>query len=169
MAVTSGQILTYASPTSGSHYGTFTTTLSSHSTVGAIAITGWNVNYVRSVAFSTSTSSDNTTSSATSTSSTGNTPTSAISGGAIAGIVVGVIVGVSLLAMALFIFMRRRRKQRQQTTSEADSSQARQNQQVELHGQCLAHEMDQAHMVAELPTGHGLRYELDGQEEEKKD
>lgn len=162
MAVSSGQILTYASATASSHYHTFTTTMMSQSTVGAIAITGWNVNYVRNVASSTSTStstSDNTTSDATS----GN---SSISGGAIAGIVVGVIAGVSLLAMVLFIFIRRRRKQYKETTPEADSSQAMQPE--ELHGQDLPHEMDQANMVAELSTEHETRYELDGQEDSEE-
>ncbi|KAJ5408222.1 hypothetical protein N7509_002105 [Penicillium cosmopolitanum] len=152
MAVSSGQILTYASATASSHYHTFTTTMMSQSTVGAIAITGWNVNYVRNVASSTSTStstSDNTTSDATS-----------------AGIVVGVIAGVSLLAMALFIFIRRRRKQYKETTPEADSSQAMQPE--ELHGQDLPHEMDQANMVAELSTEHETRYELDGQEDSEE-
>lgn len=162
MAVTSGQTLIYASPTSSSQFGTFTTTLSSHSTVGAIAIKGWNVNYVQSVATSTSTSSDNTTSDTTSTSS------SVISGGAIAGIVVGVIAGVSLLAMMLFILIRRRRKQHQKIAPEAGSTQAVQDQQAELHGQDLPHETE-AHEVAELPTEHERRYELDGQQEEKND
>jgi hypothetical protein len=136
----------------------------SHSTVGALAMTGWNVNHVRRVASSTSTStsSDYTTSDATS----GNSSTSAISGGAIAGIVIGVIAGVSLLAMALLMFIRRRRKKYQETTSEADSTQAMQPE--ELHGQDLPHEMDQANMVAELPTEHETRYELDGQEDSEE-
>ncbi|KAJ5974070.1 hypothetical protein N7481_011280 [Penicillium waksmanii] len=118
MAVSSGQILTYASPTASSLYHIFTTTMTSRSTVGAFAITGWNVNYVRSLASSTSTStsSDNTTSDATS----GNSSTSAISGP------------------------------------------------EELHGQDLPHEMDHAHMVAELPTEHETRYELDGQEDSEE-
>lgn len=109
MDVTSGQTLTYASPTSGSKFGTFTTTLSLRSTVGA-----------------------------------------------------------ALLAIALFIFIRKRRKQHQQSAPEADSTQVRQNQQFELHGQDLAHELDRANMVTELPTEH-VRYELEGRGEEKKE
>lgn len=166
MDVTSGQILSYASQKSGSKFDTITTTLSHKSTVGAIAITGWNVNYVRSVA--TSTSAGDIASSATITPSTEKTSTSALSGGEIAGIVVAIVVIAVFLAIALFIFIKRRRKQHQQRAPEADSTQTTQDKQVELHGRDLPHELDQANMVTELPAEHEMRYELDGEGEQKK-
>ncbi|KAJ6006483.1 hypothetical protein N7451_004427 [Penicillium sp. IBT 35674x] len=166
MDVTSGQTLTYASQKSGSKFDTFTTTLSHKSTVGAIAITGWNVNYVRSAA--TSTSTGDVAPSATITSSTEVTSAAALSGGAIAGIVVAIVVTAILLAIALFIFIKKRRKQHQQKIIEADSTQTPQDKQVELHGRALPHELDQANMVTELPGEHEMRYELDGEEEQKK-
>lgn len=166
MDVTSGQTLTYASQKSGSKFDTFTTTLSVKSTVGAIAITGWNVNYVRSVAPSTAT--DDIAPSATATSSTADKSASAVSGGAIAGIVVGIVAIAALLAVSLFIFIKKRRKQHQQRAPEADSTQIRQNKQVELHGRDLPHELDQANMVTELPVEHEMRHELEGEGEQKK-
>lgn len=166
MDVTSGQTLTYESQKSGSKFGTFTTTLSSKSTVGAIANTGWNVNFVRSVAPSTSTI--DSVPSTTATSLTENTSTSLISGGAIAGIVVGIVVMAALFTIALFILIKKRRKQHQQRTPEADSTEIRQSKQAELHGQDLPHELDQATMVAELPAEHEMRHELEGGGEQKK-
>lgn len=166
MDVTSGQTLTYASQKSGSKFDTFTTTLSHKSTVGAIAITGWNVNYVRSVA--TSTSTGDIASSATITPSTEKTSNSALSGGAIAGIVVAIVVTAVILAMVLFVCIKKRRKQHQQNVLEADSTQTTQYKQVELHGRDLPHELDQATMVTELPAEHEMRYELDGEREQKK-
>ncbi|KAJ5527893.1 hypothetical protein N7513_012052 [Penicillium frequentans] len=125
-----------------------------------------NVNYVRSVA--TSTSVGDIAPSATITSSIDKTSTSALSGGAIAGIVIAIVVTAVLLAIGLFIFMKKRRTQHQQSAAEADSTQTPQDKQVELHGRDLPHELDQATMVTELPTEHEMRYELDGEGEQKK-
>lgn len=163
--VSSGQTLTYASPTSGSNFGTFTTTLTVSSTVGAIAITGWNVNYVQSVA--PSTSMNNNMPSATGTSSIGDSSGSTLSGGAIAGIVIGVVAGLALLTGSLFIFMRKSRKAHQPRAVEADSAQARQDQRAELQDKQIAHELDQANIVAELPTNNERPFELEGEDKEK--
>ncbi|KAJ6099464.1 hypothetical protein N7467_000999 [Penicillium canescens] len=148
-----------------SNFGTFTTTLTGSSTVGAIAITGWNVNYVRSVA--PSTSMNNNMSNATGTSSIGDSSGSTLSGGTIAGIVIGVVAGLALLIGSLFIFMRKRRKAHQPRAFEADSAQAGQAQRAELHSQQIAHELDQANIVTELPTDNDRPFELEGEEKEK--
>lgn len=165
MGVYSGETLTYASPTSGSNFGTFTTTLTVGSTVGAIAITGWNVNYVRSVAPSTST--NNNMSSATATSSVGDSSRSTLSGGGIAGIVIGVVAGMALLIGALFIFMRKRGKAHRPRVFEAAPAKARQAQRAELHDQQIVHELDQDRIVPELPTDREGPFELEGEEKEK--
>jgi hypothetical protein len=105
--------------------------------------------------------------SATGTSSIGDSSGSTLSGGAIAGIVIGVVAGLALLAGLLFIFMRKSRTVHQPRAVEADSAQARQAQRAELHDKQIAHELDQANIVAELPTGNERPFELEGEEKEK--
>jgi hypothetical protein len=106
-------------------------------------------------------------SSATGTSSIGDSSGSTLSGGTIAGIVIGVVAGLALLIGSLFIFIRKRGKAHQPRAFEADSAQAGQAQRAELHSQQIAHELDQTNIVTELPTHNDRPFELEGEEKEK--
>jgi hypothetical protein len=105
---------------------------------------------------------------ATGTSSIGDSSGSTLSGGTIAGIVIGVVAGLALLIGSLFIFIRKRRKAHQPRAFEADSAQAGQAQRAELRSQQIAHELlDQANIVTELPTDNDRPFKLDGEVKEK--
>lgn len=124
--VTSGMTLTYLSSDSlRDSYATETTTLDSRSTVGAIALVGWNID--SSTATSTGMTSTKTGSMTTSTSATASasqtssgsgssssnsdSDSGGLSSGAKAGIGIGVGVGgIGVLALLVALWMFRRRK-----------------------------------------------------------
>ncbi|KAJ5628946.1 hypothetical protein N7490_011174 [Penicillium lividum] len=145
--VTSGMTMTYGSTSDDSASFTMaTTTMSSSSTVGAIAIVGWNVQYVVSVtasatststAISTATSTDTSTSTTLTDSSTtlstssnasetsGSNTGGGLSVGAKTGIGLGVgLGGIGVIAFiaALWIFARRRKAPKGRTLSELPGS-----------------------------------------------
>ncbi|KAL4781236.1 hypothetical protein BJX76DRAFT_363757 [Aspergillus varians] len=128
--VSSGVTLTYASTPydDSTAWETATTTLSESSTVGAIGVVGWNINFAAptltststSVATNTTTVAINTTTAATdtksvaaSTSATASPSSDGLTTGAKVGIGVGVgVAGVAALALfaALYLFLRRRKE-----------------------------------------------------------
>ncbi|KAJ5833840.1 hypothetical protein N7474_002151 [Penicillium riverlandense] len=140
--VSSGMTLTYGSTSydDPSSWHIVTTTLASHSTVGAIAIEGWNINGPRAVTSTpaphSTTASTTTTTSITNADATASTSThvnaslnadtgtgtsttgsasgsSGLSTGAKAGIGVGVGVGgIALIAFLIWFFYNRHRKEK---------------------------------------------------------
>ncbi|KAI9662259.1 MAG: hypothetical protein M1821_008426 [Bathelium mastoideum] len=124
-SVSAGEVLTYASASnspapSPEHWTTVSTTLDSDTTVGAVAVVGWNIKgATSSTPSSTTTSPPSTTASATGDTSTNpslpsptqTTSDSGLSSGAKAGIGVGVAFGVlGILALLATVFLLRRRR-----------------------------------------------------------
>lgn len=113
-------ILTFGSTSYGdsSDWTMATTTMDSSSTVGAIGIVGWNVQFTptpTSTPMTASLSSTSTSQTATSTSPPSSSASSGgLSSGAKAGIGVGVAVGaIGVLALIVAIFLLRRRKDKE--------------------------------------------------------
>ncbi|KAE8353758.1 hypothetical protein BDV28DRAFT_132534 [Aspergillus coremiiformis] len=120
--VSSGMILTYASTPYGvsTAWKTVTTTLSRSSTVGAIAVVGWNIRFAATTPITTSSISTSTTTPDTSSAIDTSAPTSTSGGdlslSAKVGIGVGVAVGalgvISLLVAFYFFTQRTQRTSR---------------------------------------------------------
>ncbi|KAF2233587.1 hypothetical protein EV356DRAFT_533590 [Viridothelium virens] len=123
--VSSGDVLTYASTLEGSStdWTIVTTTLSQSSTVGAIAVVGWNIGQLAQTPSLTSSALVTTPADFPTVSSTpsvvpsiiasSNTSSSGLSAGAKAGIGVGAALGVlGFLALLGALFVVRRRKHR---------------------------------------------------------
>lgn len=126
--VTSGYSGIFAYTELGSVWSIMTTTVSADSsTVGAIAIVGWNIKHASDTSTSTlsSTTSNSPTPTPTSSSTpspkSASAPTSGLATGTAVGIGVGVALGVIGLVclFASFCLIRRRRQRRERDTSEA--------------------------------------------------
>jgi hypothetical protein len=119
--LTSGQILTYASPT-GDSYISATTTISTSIPLIAVPVEGYNFAASTTSSTTSSTTAASTAATSQSTSTSSGTPTnisvgkSGLTGGAKAGIGVGVGVFALILIAAVAAFLLRRRKQRAQVT-----------------------------------------------------
>ena len=132
-SVSAGEVLTYASASSSpapspDDWSTVTTTLDTDSTVGAVAVVGWNIKGATSPTPSPTTSPSNTASATGDTSTnpslpspTQTTPDNGLSSGAKAGIGVGVALGVLgiLALLATFFLLRRRRRGKEGTAAVA--------------------------------------------------
>ncbi|KAL9088718.1 MAG: hypothetical protein Q9165_006027 [Trypethelium subeluteriae] len=159
-SVSAGEVLTYASASnspapSPDDWSTVTTTVDIDTTVGAVAVVGWNIKGATSPTPSPTTSSSNTASitGALSTnpsipSPTQITPNSGLSSGAKAGIGVGVALGVlGILALFATIFLLRRRRREKEGTAVVAAQEKDQ-------------QVDTRYNKYELPDGQMQRAEL---------